>query len=192
MEIVSIHPAAKTHCFRPDTKYYAAGLEKMTGQRPVIFFTNGYDLFIWDDSKNEPPRKIYGFHSKDSLQYLNFQNEPREPLLAHLTPSALIVDRLYQVEAIKRICERFDARKRRALLVQATGTGKTRVAVALCELLIRAKWGKRVLFLCDRRELRKQAHDVFQEYLPVPRRLMFPAQRTRIKPSAYIWPPIRP
>jgi type I restriction enzyme R subunit len=147
-------------------KYYADGLEKMHGQRPVIFFTNGYDLFIWDDTKNEPPRKIYGFHSKDSLQYLHFQNEHRDPLLAHLTPSVLIVDRLYQVESIKRICERFDARKRRALLVQATGTGKTRVAVALCELLIRAKWVKRVLFLCDRRELRKQAHDVFQEFLP--------------------------
>jgi type I restriction enzyme R subunit len=124
-------------------KYYADGLEKMHGQRPVIFFTNGYDLFIWDDTKNEPPRKIYGFPSKDSLQYLHFQNEHRDPLLAHLTPSALIVDRLYQVESIKRICERFDSRKRRALLVQATGTGKTRVAVALCELLIRAKWVSR-------------------------------------------------
>jgi type I restriction enzyme R subunit len=147
-------------------KYYADGLEKMYGQRPVIFFTNGYDLYIWDDTKNEPPRKIYGYHSKDSLRYLHFQNEHREPLLAHLTPSELIVNRLYQVESIKRICERFDARKRRALLVQATGTGKTRVAVALCELLIRAKWVKRVLFLCDRRELRKQAYDVFQEFLP--------------------------
>lgn len=147
-------------------KYYADGLEKMHGQRPVIFFTNGYDLFIWDDTKNEPPRKIYGYHSKDSLQYLHFQNEHREPLLTHLSPSELIVDRLYQVESIKRICERFDARRRRALLVQATGTGKTRVAIALCELLIRAKWVKRVLFLCDRRELRKQAYDAFQEFLP--------------------------
>lgn len=147
-------------------KYYADGLEKTHSQRPVIFFTNGYDLFIWDDAKNEPPRKIYGFHSKGSLQYLHFQNAHREPLLTDLTPSGLIVDRLYQVESIKRICERFDARRRRALLVQATGTGKTRVAIALCELLIRANWVKRVLFLCDRRELRKQAYDVFQEFLP--------------------------
>ncbi|MBI3867053.1 MAG: DEAD/DEAH box helicase family protein [Verrucomicrobia bacterium] len=147
-------------------KYYADGLEKMHGQRPVIFFTNGYDLFIWDDIKNEPPRKIYGYHSKDSLHYLHFQNQHREPLLTHLTPSGLIVDRLYQVESIKRICERFDARKRKALLVQATGTGKTRVAIALCELLIRAKWVKRVMFLCDRRELRKQAYEAFQEFLP--------------------------
>ncbi|MBI4026281.1 MAG: DEAD/DEAH box helicase family protein [Verrucomicrobia bacterium] len=147
-------------------KYYADGLEKMHGQRPVIFFTNGYDIFIWDDTKNEPPRKIYGFHSKDSLQYLHFQNARRELLLTHLTPFEIIVDRLYQVESIKRICERFDARRRMALLVQATGTGKTRVAIALCELLIRANWVKRVLFLCDRRELRKQAYDAFQEFLP--------------------------
>ena len=147
-------------------KYYADGLEKMHGQRPVIFFTNGYDVFIWDDTKNEPPRKIYGFHSKDSLQYLHFQTAHREERLTYLAPSEVIVDRLYQVESIKRICERFDARKRRALLVQATGTGKTRVAIALCELLIRANWVKRVLFLCDRRELRKQAYDAFQEFLP--------------------------
>ena len=147
-------------------KYYADGLEKMHGQRPVIFFTNGYDIFIWDDAKTEPPRKIYGFYSKDSLRYLHFKTQHREPLLIHLTPDASIIDRMYQVEANKRICERFDGRKRKALVAQATGTGKTRVAVALSELLIRANWVKRVLFLCDRRELRKQAYEVFQEFLP--------------------------
>ena len=147
-------------------KYYADGLEKMHGQRPVIFFTNGYDIFIWDDAKTEPPRKIYGFYSKDSLRYLHFKTQHREPLLIQLTPDASIIDRMYQVEANKRICERFDGRKRKALVAQATGTGKTRVAVALSELLIRANWVKRVLFLCDRRELRKQAYEVFQEFLP--------------------------
>ncbi|MFN9512545.1 MAG: DEAD/DEAH box helicase family protein [Akkermansiaceae bacterium] len=67
---------------------------------------------------------------------------------------------------MKRVAEAFDKRKRKALVIQATGTGKTRVSIALCELMIRAKWAKRILFLCDRRELRKQASDAFDEHLP--------------------------
>jgi type I restriction enzyme, R subunit len=73
---------------------------------------------------------------------------------------------MYQIEAIKRVAERFAAMHRQALIVQATGTGKTRVAVSLCDLLLRAKWAKRILFLADRRELRKQGHNVFKEHLP--------------------------
>jgi type I restriction enzyme R subunit len=146
-------------------KYYADGFEKEYGQRPLIFFTNGYDLFVWDDAKGEPPRKIFGFYSKDSLEYAHFQNQEREDSLGTLGPKEAITDRLYQIETIKRVCEAFDQRKRRALIIQATGTGKTRVAIALCELMIRAKWAKRILFLCDRRELRKQAADAFDEFL---------------------------
>ena len=67
---------------------------------------------------------------------------------------------------MKEVIERFANRHRKALIVQATGTGKTRVAIALCEALIRAKWARRILFLCDRRELRKQADDAFQRFLP--------------------------
>lgn len=78
------------------------------------------------------------------------------------------MNRLYQVEAIKRTTERLTSKHRRALIVQVTGTGKTRVAVALTELLIRAGWVKRVLFICDRRELRKQAKDVFGDFLNEP------------------------
>ncbi len=149
---------------------YAHGLEKMYGQRPVIFYTNGFDLWIWDDAKNEPPRRIYGFYAKESIKYCLFQTRNRADTLATRTPSPKIVDRIYQIEAIQRVSETFDARQRKALLVQATGTGKTRVAVAMADLLIRANWVKRVLFLCDRLELRKQAHNVFKEYLEqVPR-----------------------
>lgn len=147
-------------------RYYADGLEKAHGIRPVIFYTNGYEIFIWDDGKREPPRALFGFHSRDSLQYLQFQRAQREPILASLNPAPHIVDRLYQIEAIKRVSESFDKRRRRALIIQATGTGKTRVAIALSELMIRARWAKRILFLCDRRELRKQARDAFEEFLP--------------------------
>lgn len=147
-------------------RYYADGLEEESGVRPVIFYSNGYEIYIWDDAKGEPPRPLFGFYSRDSLQYLHFQRAEREPALGPLNPSEKIVDRLYQIEAIKRVGEAFDKRRRKALIIQATGTGKTRVAIALAELMIRARWAKRILFLCDRRELRKQARDAFEEFLP--------------------------
>ena len=83
-----------------------------------------------------------------------------------MSPQETIVDRLYQVETIKRVAERFLSKHRKALIVHATGTGKTRVAIALSELLIRAGWAKRVLYLCDRRELRRQAKNAFTDFLP--------------------------
>ena len=149
-------------------RIYADGLEKMTGQRPVIFFTNGFDIWVWDDAQGYPPRELFGFYSKDSLQYLVHQRHSKQALDS-FAPKKEIVDRLYQQEAIKRVTERFTGKRRKSLLVQATGTGKTRVAVALTELLIRAGWVKRVLFLCDRRELRKQAYNAFGEFIDEPR-----------------------
>lgn len=157
---------------RQQAKLYADGLEKMHGQRPVIFYTNGYDIWMWDDVLGYPPRKLFGYYSKDSLQYLvNFQRTGRKPLNS-LEPNAAIVNRLYQIEAIKRVSERFTDSHRKALVVQATGTGKTRVAIALAELLIRAGWVKRVLFLCDRRELRKQAKNAFGDFMSEPIRIV--------------------
>ncbi|WP_308985586.1 DEAD/DEAH box helicase family protein [Thalassobacterium sedimentorum] len=147
-------------------KYYADGIEKETGHRPIIFYTNGYEIYIWNDGKGEPPRSLFGFYSQDSLEYELYQIANREQVLGSLNPKEQIVDRLYQIEAIKRVTESFDARRRKALLIQATGTGKTRVAIALSEVMIRASWAKRILFLCDRRELRKQANDAFEEHMP--------------------------
>lgn len=147
-------------------KFYADGWAKEKGYRPIIFYTNGYEIFIWNDAKGEPPRSLFGFYSRDSLEYELFQTAKREKVLGALNPKEQIVDRLYQVEAIKRVSERFDQRRRKALVIQATGTGKTRVAIALAELMIRANWAKRVLFLCDRRELRKQAYNVFGDHIP--------------------------
>ena len=157
---------------RQQAKLYADGLEKMHGQRPVIFYTNGYDIWMWEDTLNYPPRKVFGYYSKDSLQYLvNFQRKARKALNS-LEVSEAIVNRLYQIEAIKRVCERFSHGHRKALVVQATGTGKTRVAIALADLLIRAGWVKRVLFLCDRRELRKQAKNAFGDFVSEPIRII--------------------
>ena len=146
-------------------RIYAECLENEASQRPVIFHTNGVDIYIWDDAQGYTPRKVYGFYSKDSLEYLLHQRKNRKPL-ATVAPNLAIADRMYQLEAIKRVSERFEQKFRRALVVQATGTGKTRVAASLCEELMRSGWVKRILLLCDRRELRKQANNVFKEFLP--------------------------
>lgn len=150
---------------RTQAKLYADGLEQEFDQRPVIFYTNGFDIYIWDDAQNQTPRRLFGFYSRESLKYLLFQRHEKRALES-VAPKPEIAGRMYQLETIKRICERFSLGYRKSLIVLATGTGKTRVAVSLCEVLSRARWAKRILFLCDRRELRKQADDVFKEFLP--------------------------
>lgn len=153
---------------RKQAELYADGLEKKFGVRPVIFYTNGYNIWIWDDAQGYPPRPLFGFYSKSSLQNLvTFQRRHKQELNT-LSPKAEIAGRIYQQETIKRVCEDFTNKHRKALIVQATGTGKTRVAIALSELLVRAKWAKRVLFLCDRRELVKQAKNAFNDYMNDP------------------------
>lgn len=165
---------------RHQAKLYADSLEKKYGHRPVIFYTNGFDIWIWDDAQDFPPRKLFGFYSKDSLQHLaNYQRLHKKPLDA-IKINEQIVDRLYQLEAIKRVSERFTQKHRKVLIVQATGTGKTRVAIALTDLLIRAGWVKRVLFLCDRKELRKQAKNAFNDFLSEPTRII----TSRVKSNA--------
>jgi len=159
--------AADAEKGRHQAKHYADGLEKMHGQRPVIFYTNGHDIWLWDDhpAQNYPPRHLYGFYAKSSLQYLVRQRAERKPLNS-VTPKAEILgERLYQHEALKRICERFENKQRKALAVQATGTGKTRLSIALSDACMKAGWVKRVLFICDRRELRKQAKNAYAEFL---------------------------
>jgi type I restriction enzyme R subunit len=144
---------------------YANCLENQFGQRPLIFYTNGYEHWIWDD-RNYPPRQIQGFLKKDELERLIFRRSHRKRL--HLVQvNANIVNRSYQSEAIRRITETFDEKKgRKALLVMATGTGKTRTAIALVDLLIKANWVKRVLFLADRNALLTQALRAFKTHLP--------------------------
>jgi type I restriction enzyme R subunit len=113
---------------RTQARLYADGLEKEFGQRPIIFYTNGFDIWIWDDYQNYPPRKIFGFYSKDSLQYLLYQRNAKQALNS-LAPKAEIAGRLYQLETIKRVTERFTKQYRKSLIVQATGTGLITVAL---------------------------------------------------------------
>jgi type I restriction enzyme R subunit len=151
---------------REQARLYADALEKMDYQRPIIFYSNGYETFIWDDKQYNTYRPVYGFYSKDSLEYLIYQRQYRVSELEKHNPQLSIADRPYQIEAIKTVANRFQQQRRKALLIQATGTGKTRVAIAIAELLLRTGWARRVLFLCDRKELRVQADDAFKEHLP--------------------------
>ena len=151
---------------REQARMYADGFERMGMQRPVIFYSNGYETFIWDDKQYNTYRPVYGLYSKDSLEYLNYQRQYRIAELEKHNPELSIADRPYQIEAIKTVAAHFQKQRRKALIIQATGTGKTRVAIALAELLLRTGWAKRVLFLCDRKELRVQADEAFKQNLP--------------------------
>lgn len=155
---------------RHQARHYADGLERMHGQRPVIFYTNGYDIWIWDDHPTQayPPRKLYDFYAKSSLQHLIRKRTERKAFATVSPKPEILTDRLYQHEALRRICERYENNQRKALVVQATGTGKTRLAIALSDVCMQAGWAKRVLFLCDRRELRKQAKNAYTQFLSAP------------------------
>jgi type I restriction enzyme R subunit len=146
-------------------KLYADCLEKMTGQRPVIFYTNGYDHWVWDDTQY-PPRSVQGFFTKDELALL-VQRRTAKQSLSSLDINKEIVERPYQERAIRAIAEHFESDKqRKALVVMATGAGKTRTVIAVSDLLMRATWAKRVLFLADRTALVNQAVNAFKAHLP--------------------------
>lgn len=171
---------------REQARLYADALEETTGQRPVIFYSNGYETFLWDDCQYNSYRPVYGFYSKDSLDYLIFQRQYRIPELEQHNPDLDIAGRPYQIEAIKSVAAHYQNQRRKALIIQATGTGKTRVAIALSELLLRTSWAKRILFLCDRRELRTQADDAFKIHLPSEPRCVI-GETNRIDQSARIF-----
>lgn len=145
------------------SKLYADCLEQMFGQRPVIYWTNGFKLWIWDDF-SYPPRLVQGFYTRDELDLL-FQRRISAKRLSEIAIDNDIVERPYQHQAIRRVNEHFENGHRRALLVMATGTGKTRVSVALADQMIKANQVKRVLFLTDRTNLVKQADDAFRVHL---------------------------
>ncbi|NGQ92822.1 DEAD/DEAH box helicase family protein [Rhodobacter sp. HX-7-19] len=146
-------------------KLYADCLEKAFGRRPVIFCTNGYEHWLWDDAMY-PPRPVSGFYKKDELQLLHQRRASRKPLET-VDVDEDIAGRFYQARAIRRVGEAFEKdRQRKALLVMATGSGKTRTVIALIDQLMRANWCKRVLFLADRVALVKQAHGAFKRHLP--------------------------
>lgn len=145
-------------------KLYADCLEHKFGQRPVIFYTNGFESYIWDDI-SYPPRRVSGFYAKGELQLL-IDRRTNKVSLDNIKIKDEITNRYYQKEAVKAVCEAFSCGERKALLVMATGSGKTRTVISLVEVLSRHSWLKNVLFLADRTALVIQGKKNFNNLLP--------------------------
>ena len=145
-------------------KLYADCLEKEYAQRPIIYYTNGKEIYMWDDL-SYPERKVSGYYTQDELQLLIKRRNSKENL-EHIYIANNIANRPYQLEAVKKVCESFEQKHRRALVVMATGTGKTRTAISLVDVLTSKNWVQNILFLADRTELVKQAEKNFKKLLP--------------------------
>ena len=149
---------------RQQAKLYADLLEKKYNRRPVIFLTNGFNTHIIDGQY--PERKCSVIYSKRDLEKW-FNLLTMRTSLRHITVDKNIAGRYYQEAAIKAVCTSFDEKNRRkALLVMATGSGKTRTVIALCDVLLKAGWIKNILFLADRNSLVTQAKRSFVNMLP--------------------------
>lgn len=155
----SVSPIKGKH----QAELYAGCLEKRYGVKPVIYYTNGFETNIID-GLGYPPRRLYAFHTESDLELL-IQKRQRSNINDFSVKDS-ITDRHYQKMAIKSVCEHFNGKHRRGLLVMATGTGKTRVAISLVDVLTRNGWVKNVLFLADRIPLVGQAHKNFVKLLP--------------------------
>lgn len=165
----TLHSASKG---KHQASLYADCLEKSTGQRPIIFYSNGFETHIWDDTFY-PPRLVQGFYTKEELELLIGRRTSRKDIREYAV-NKVIAGRYYQMEAIKRVAEhlvitnqnKLKGTNRKALLVMATGSGKTRTAAAIVDMFTKCNWAKRILFLADRNALVTQAKNAFKEYLP--------------------------
>lgn len=155
----SVSPVKGKH----QAELYAECLEKRFGRKPVIYYTNGFETYIID-GLGYPPRRLFAFHTESDLELLTQKRQRHD--INDFAVKDNITDRHYQKMAIKAVCEHFNTKHRRGLLVMATGTGKTRVAISLVDVLSRNGWVKNVLFLADRIPLVDQAHKNFVKLLP--------------------------
>ncbi len=144
---------------------YAELLEKRFGRRPIIFLSNGKNVRIWDD-RHYQEREVFGVYSKEDLEKLLSLEKNRSPVLHDAIVDDNITNRYYQKAAIKAVGSAFESKRRKALLVMATGSGKTRTAVSLVQVLMTKGWVKNILFLADRTILVDQATAAFNNNLP--------------------------
>lgn len=168
-EIVAVVEAKRTstdpRLAQAQAEFYVSEIAKRQSFAPFAFMTNGERIYFLDAGQTVK-REVQGFFSPDDLENLLFLRENRLPFAA-VPINTAITDRPYQQEAIRRVCEAFDKGKRRALIVMATGTGKTRVATSLVDVLLRSNQARRILFVADRDPLVQQAlTDGFKAFLP--------------------------
>ncbi|GGJ61312.1 DEAD/DEAH box helicase [Anoxybacillus voinovskiensis] len=149
---------------KQQAKLYADCMENMHGQRPIIFYTNGFETYIWDDI-HYPARKVSGFYNKEELSLLIDRRMMKKPF-NYVQINENIINRYYQKEAVLAVCDALEKKQRKALLVMATGSGKTRTAIAIVDVLTRHNWVKNILFLADRKTLVTQAKNNFSHLLP--------------------------
>jgi len=155
--------SVSTSVGKHQAELYADCLEVKYGVRPVIYYTNGFETKIID-GLGYPPRRLYSFHTESDLERLILKRGRKD--ITDFTVNDNITDRYYQKTAIKAVCEHYNSKHRKGLLVMATGTGKTRVAISLVDVLKRNDWVKNVLFLADRTSLVTQAKKNFVKLLP--------------------------
>ena len=148
---------------RQQAKLYADLLERQYGRRPVVFLSNGFETRMEDGQY--PERKVAAIYSKRDLEKL-FNLRRIRTSLANVSVREDIAGRYYQKGAVRAVCDSLDRKnRRRALLVMATGSGKTRTVIALVDILLRHNWVKNVLFLADRNSLVTQAKRSFVNLL---------------------------
>ncbi len=146
-------------------KLYADCLEKKYGQRPLIFTTNGFEFFYENDAAGYPKREISGFFTQDEMQLEIDRRKLRKPLDV-IEINNDITDRPYQKEAVTAVCDSIMKKHRKMLIVQATGSGKTRVSISIVDILRKHNYVKNILFLADRTALVKQAKNNYTNLLP--------------------------
>lgn len=161
---------------------YADCLEKRYHVRPVIYYTNGFEIYCID-GLCYPPRRLYAFHTEKDLELIISRRTSRHDI-SDFSVKDEISDRYYQKRAIKKMCEWLNLHRRRGLLVMATGTGKTRTAISLVDVLQRNNWVKNTLFLADRTSLVNQAARNFSKLLPNTPVTVLSDKTTEVDPNA--------
>ena len=176
---------------REQAKQYCYNIQSAQGgELPFCFYTNGHDIYFWD-LENYPPKKVYGFPTRDDLERYSYIRKARKQLAGELI-NTKIAGRNYQIASIRAVMEAVEKRKRKFLLVMATGTGKTRTCIALVDALMRAGWAERVLFLVDRIALRDQTLEASKNICPTNHDGRNKAKRKLPPIDEFMFRPIQP
>lgn len=146
-------------------KLYADCLHNQYGQRPLIFTTNGFEINFTNDAEGFPERAVAGMFTKEELQLIVDRRTSKKPL-TNVQINDNISNRYYPKEAIMAVCDAVMSKHRKMLLVMATGSGKTRTAISIVDVLMKHNYVKNILFLADRKALVKQAKKNFSNLLP--------------------------
>lgn len=156
--------SADTMVGSQQAKLYADCIQNQYGRRPLIFTTNGFEFFYTNDYIGYPRREVSGFFTQDELQLEIDRRKQRKPL-ENIAISNHITNRPYQKEAVTAVCDAIAKKHRKMLIVQATGSGKTRVSISVVDVLRRHNYVKNILFLADRTALVKQAKNSYANLL---------------------------